>query len=400
MADDFPQQLPVSDCDPFSIEFFENPYLIHESLREAGPIVWLSRWKVYAVARYAEVKAVLDDPITFCSGRGVGLSDFAKEEPWRPKSIILEADPPEHSRVRAVLNRVLSPGVMRQMRADLEAVASTRADELVARRNFDGVLDLAEAFPLSVIPDALGLKDEGRDHLLPYAGFIFNSFGPDNQLRRDSIQRSGPHRAYVIEQCNKENLKSGGLGACVHARVDAGEITTEEAEQLVRSLLTAGLDTTVNAISAAIYCLAQCPEQWERLRLEPQLARNAFEEAIRFEGPVQTFFRTTTRQVSISGVTIGEGEKIIMFLGAANRDPRRWEHPDRFDVDRRVSGHVGFGASIHACVGQLLARLEGEVILAALARRARRIHISGPVRRRYNNTLRGLESLPLTVESQ
>ena len=241
------------------------------------------------------------------------------------------------------------------------------------------------------------MKQEGREHLLPYAGVVFNAFGPPNQLRQTAIERSQPHQAYVQEQCQRDNLAPGGFGACIHARVDAGDITTAEAPMLVRSLLSAGIDTTVNGIGAAIYCLARFPEEFSRLRSDPSLARNAFEEAIRFESPVQTFFRTTTKDVEISGCKVGAGEKILMFLGAANRDPRRWADPDRYDITRKTSGHVGFGSGIHMCVGQLVARLEGEVMLAALARKVAAIEMSGPVKRRYNNTLRGLESLPITL---
>ncbi len=134
-----------------------------------------------------------------------------------------------------------------------------------------------------------------------------------------------------------------------------------------------------------------------RLRADPSLARNAFEEAVRFESPVQTFFRTTTRDVEIGGCRINEGEKVLMFLAAANRDPRRWSEPDSYDITRKTSGHVGFGSGIHMCVGQLVARLEGEAILSALARKVASVAISGPVKRRYNNTLRGLECLPITI---
>ena len=228
-------------------------------------------------------------------------------------------------------------------------------------------------------------------------GVVFNAFGPPNELRQTAIERSAPHQAYVAAQCQRQNLAPGRFGACVHAFSDTGEITAAEAPLLVRSLLSAGLDTTVNGIGAAAYCLARFPEQLARLRREPSLARNAFEEAVRFESPVQTFFRTTTRDVEIGGYGIAEGEKVLMFLGAANRDPRRWDDPDRYDITRRTSGHVGFGSGIHMCVGQLVARLEGEVLLAALARKVASIEISGPVKRRYNNTLRGLESLPITL---
>jgi cytochrome P450 len=389
--------IPHLDVDPFSIEFFDDPYPTHELLRETGPLVYLDKWKVFGVARYGEVHAVLNDPLTFCSGRGAGLNDFAKEKAWRPQSIILEADPPAHTRTRAVLSKVLSPTVVKTIRDGFTAAAVAKVDELLARKSFDGIADLAEAYPMSVFPDAMGLKQEGRENLLPYAGLVFNAFGPPNKLRQDAIERSAPHQAYVAEQCQRGNLAPGGFGACIHARADAGDITQAEAPLLVRSLLSAGIDTTVNGIGAAIYCLARFPDQWARLRHDPSVARNAFEEAIRFESPVQTFFRTTTREVEIGGHRIGEGEKVLMFLGAANRDPRRWDNPDSYDVTRKTSGHVGFGSGIHMCVGQLVARLEGEVMLAALARKVAAIEISGPVKRRYNNTLRGLESLPITL---
>src|SRR5215218_8279209 len=149
--------IPRLDVDPFSIEFFADPYPTHELLREAGPVVHLDKWNVFAVARYAEVHAVLNDPATFCSSRGVGLSDFAKEKPWRPQSIILEADPPAHTRTRAVLNQVLSASVMRPLRERFAAAADAKVDELLARKSFDAIADLAEAFPMSVFPDAMGL---------------------------------------------------------------------------------------------------------------------------------------------------------------------------------------------------------------------------------------------------
>jgi 4-methoxybenzoate monooxygenase (O-demethylating) len=389
---------PASDVDPFSVEFFEDPHRIHEALREAGPVVWLSRYGIYAVARYAEVHAVLNDWRTFCSSRGVGMSDFAKETPWRPPSLVLETDPPEHDRARAVLNRVLSPAAMKRLREGFAAAAERKVDELLERRSFDAIPDLAEAFPLSVFPDAVGLRQEGREHLLPYAGLAFNAFGPDNELRRKALAEAAPHVAWVTEQCRRENLSPGGLGAGIHEASGTGEIAPEEATLLVRSLLTAGLDTTVNGIGAAVYCLARFPDQWRKLHAQPSLARAAFEEAVRFESPVQTFFRTTTRAVEIGAVGIGEGRKVLMFLGAANRDPRRWERPEEYDIARRASGHVGFGNGVHMCVGQLLARLEGEVLLAAMARKVESIEIAGPVERRYNNTLRGLASLPVAIK--
>src|ERR1700716_709621 len=155
-----PSAIPHVEVDPFSNEFFENPPPIHEVLREAGAVVRLEKWGVYGVARYAEVHAVLNDPATFCSSRGVGLSDFAREKPWRPPSIILEADPPAHTRTRAVLSDVLSPTALKRLRGRFAAAAEAKVDALLARKSFDAISDLAEAYPLSIFPDALGLKQE------------------------------------------------------------------------------------------------------------------------------------------------------------------------------------------------------------------------------------------------
>lgn len=392
-----PARAPESDADPFSIEFFEDPHRIHDELREAGPVVFLRRYGVHAVARYAEVHAVLNDWRTFCSSRGVGMDDYATGKPWRPRSLVLETDPPEHDRARAVLNRVLSPAAMKRLREGFAAAAERKVDELLERASFDAIPDLAEAYPMTVFPDALGMQHEGREHALPYAAVVFNSFGPDNDLRREALADAAPHMAWVAESCRRDRLAPGGFGAGIHAAADTGEITPDEAPLLVRSLFSAGVDTTVNGIGAAVYCLARFPDQWRKLHENPSLARAAFEEAVRFESPVQTFFRTTTRPVEIGGVEVGEGRKVLMFLGAANRDPRRWERPGDYDIARRTSGHVGFGNGVHMCVGQLLARLEGEVLLAAMARKVASLEISGPVKRRYNNTLRGLASLPLTI---
>jgi 4-methoxybenzoate monooxygenase (O-demethylating) len=391
------QEAPVSEVDPFCRDFFENPFPAHGELREAGPAVRLSRYDVWAIARYAEVHMVLNDWQTFCSSRGAGLTDFAKEKPWRPKSLVLETDPPLHDRTRRVLNRVLSASVMTRLRERFVQEADALIDALVERGSFDAIADLAEAYPLTVFPDAMGMPRENRHFLLPYGNMVFNSFGPRNEFFEAAVADAAPVLAWLERQMQRDAFAPDGFGAVIHAASDSSELTTEEAPIVARSLLTAGVDTTVSGIGAAVYCLARFPGEFARLRADPALARAAFEEAVRYETPVQTFFRTTTRPVELGGIAVDEGEKVLMFLGAANRDPRHWECPDDYDITRRTVGHVGFGSGIHQCVGQLLARLEGECVLSALARKARSVEITGPIRRRYNNTLRALASLPVTV---
>jgi 4-methoxybenzoate monooxygenase (O-demethylating) len=390
---------PVSTVDPFSHGFLGDPYPHHEALREAGPAVWLERYGIWAMARHEQVRDALTDWQTYCSSAGVGLSDFRKEPPWRPPSIILEADPPLHTRTRAVLTRILSPAAIKVLRETFEREAEALIERLVERREFDGVADLAEAYPLKVFPDAVGISEDGRENLLPYGTMVFNSFGPRNDLFQQAMANAGPVRDWIMSKCSRAALAPDGLGMQIFRAVDAGELSEDEAGMLVRSFLSAGIDTTVYGLGNALYCLARYPEQWQALRKNPNLIRGAFEEVLRFEAPVQTFFRTTTRPVEVGGVALGDGEKVLLFLAAANRDPRRWERADTFDVSRRAAGHMTFGTGIHGCVGQAVARLETEAILGALAKRVELFELTAEPKRRLNNTLRGFDTLPLRIET-
>ena len=392
-----PPGIAAIDLDPFSPEFFADPYPAHELIRESGPVVWLTRYAIAACGRYEQVQQALKEWKTFSSARGVGMADFTVHGRFRLPSIVLEADPPQHTRSRHALNKALAPAVMRDLRDRFAAVAAEMVDRLIAKGEFDACVDLAEAFPLRVFPDAIGMRAENRHHLLPYGDMVFNSFGPANELFQNAAQRADQAFPWVESEALRDNLRPDGFGMILYNCADAGELTEEEAHKLVRSILTAGVDTTVNGIGAALYCLARFPGQWEKLRADPTLARAAFEEAVRFESPVQTFFRTTTCATELGGVPLEADRKVLLFLGAANRDPRRWESPESYDIERKTLGHVGFGAGIHVCVGQLLARLEGEVVLQALVRRVRTLELAGAPARRFNNTLRGLQHLPVRV---
>jgi cytochrome P450 len=387
----------VSAVDPFSHAFLENPYPHHEAMREAGPVVWLEHYGIWAMARHQEVRDALTDWQTYCSGAGVGLSDFRKEPPWRPPSIILEADPPSHTRARAVLTRILSPAAINRLRERLTEEADVLVDRLLEQREIDGVADLAEPYPLKVFPDSVGLAEEGRENLLPYGNMVFNGFGPRNDLFEKAMANAGPVREWIMSKCSRAALAPDGLGMQIFKAVDSGELTEDEAGMLVRSFLSAGIDTTVYGLGSALWCFAKYPQQWTILRENPSLIRLAFEEVLRFEAPTQTFFRTTTKSVDVGGVQLGEGEKVLLFLASANRDPRRWERPDEFDVRRRATGHMTFGTGIHGCVGQAVARLEAEALFGALAKRVVSFEMTAEPTRRLNNTLRGFDTLPLRL---
>ncbi|MQA02617.1 MAG: cytochrome P450 [Streptosporangiales bacterium] len=390
-------EYPVSELDPFAPEFFADRYRYYDQLREAGPVVRLERYGVWACARYAEVRSVLADPETYCSGGGVGLSNLHVEQHWRKPSILLENDPPDHTRVRRALMRVLTAKNIRKLRELFESKAVELIEQVIALGTFDAVRDFARPFPLRVFPDAVGLVAEDREPLVAYGRMVFDGMGPQNDIYREVMADAEATVEWINAQCQRSALRPGGLGAQVYGAVDAGELTEAEGALVVRSFLSAGVDTTIHALASALYCFACYPEQWQLLRADVSRAGHAFEELLRYEAPFQQFFRTTTRQTQLADVRLGPEEKVLVMPGSANQDPRQLPDPDRFDITRRPVGHLGFGHGIHSCVGQLIARLEGEVLLTELARRVERIELAGEPTWGHSNTLRGLAQLQVTV---
>lgn len=389
---------PVLDIDVFGEEFLADPYAFHPSMREAGPIFSLPQYNLLAMARHAEVSVALKDWETYISSRGVGLSDFATEKPWRPPSLLLETDPPVHDRTRSLMAKIVSINALKELRPIWLDEARKLVGELVERRDIDVVRDLAQEFPLRIFPQMIGLRDGGREHLLLYAMATFNAFGPRNAIFRATDEAAGSAVKWVTEACERKNLREGGWGASVYAAADAGQCTEEEAARLVRSFLSAGVDTTINGIANMMYAFALHPAQWAKLKEKPSLIKRVFDESLRWDSTVQTFFRTTSRVVHTEAGEIPAGSKVLLFLGSANRDPDKWERAEEFDIERIASGHVGFGFGIHQCLGQMVARQEAEVVLTALLEQVEGFSFAGEVKRSLNNTLHSLGSLPVTLE--
>lgn len=390
-------EVPHSDLDPYDADVLRYPYDAYAELRRLGPVVRLTKYDALCMARHKEVHEALRDWESFSSGAGVGLDDLRKGNRFRPKSLLLEVDPPVHTKTRTVMNRVLSAVALRQMRAQFAAVADSMVDALVARGRFDGVTDLATPFVLKVFPDAVGLAPEGREHLLPWGDMAFNSFGPNNDRFRQSAENAEAVKAYIFHSSKRGSLVSDGFGRTIFSMVDEGRIEEDEGEVLVRSMLTAGLDTTVTGLSASLFAFSRHPDQWTKLRENPALVRPAFDEVVRWAGPVQTFFRTTTRDLDFAGTRFPVDAKVLLVMAAANRDEAAFPDPDRFDITRDARAHVGFGHGIHKCVGQMVAKLEAEVMFEAMLKRIARFEPDGEVGFHLNNTVRAFSSIPLRV---
>jgi cytochrome P450 len=389
----------MSDLDPFSPEFRSNPFAAYAVLREyAAPLVWLPRYSIWTVSRYEPVRAVLSDWKRFSNAGGGGLANYFVAKPWRRPSLILEVDPPEHQRTRKVLMKALSPERLQGLRATFEREADALIESALAQGTVDAIPDLVQRFPLTVFPDAVGMPREDRSTLLTYGAMVFGGFGPSTPWYRDLMQQADAVSAWIMARCRREALSADGIGAAIYASADAGDITEDEATLLVRSLLSAGVDTTIDSIGLCLRALAEHPDQWALLRDDPELARAAFEEATRFDSSSQSLFRTTLEDIQFQGVPLDRHEKILVLVGAAGRDPAKWPDPDRFDIRRRVTANqIGYGAGIHSCVAQMMARLEAEVFFRSLARKVEDLELTGPATLRLQPGLRGLNSLPLKL---
>jgi 4-methoxybenzoate monooxygenase (O-demethylating) len=389
----------ISDFDPFSEEALADPFRFHARLREQGALLWLERYGVWCAARYDDVRKILLDHVNFSSAGGAGLPNYFKQKPWRRPSLLLETDPPLHEHSHRVVMRTMSPGAMKELRESFCHSADELIGRLVERGTFDAVKDIAEVFPFMVFVEALGIENDGDDALLRYAEMVFAGFGPENAFCRSAMSHAPRVLPWIEEKCQRDALRPGSFGAQIYDAADAGEIAMEDAPLLVRSFLSAGLDTTMSALGTMIHCLAEHPQQWELLRNSPALIRQTFDEVVRYDPPVWALFRTAFENTEYAGTKIGKHEKVLLLIGSANRDEYRWTNPDRFEITRKTSGHIGFGTGIHGCVGQMVARLEGEAILAALSHRVKSIELAGDPIRRMSTGLRAFSSVPVSVQA-
>jgi cytochrome P450 len=387
---------PVFDGDLFTDDVLADPYASYATLRELGPVVWLAAHDTFAVTRYGEARAVLTGPDLFCSGQGVALNDACNQQ-TAGRSLIA-TDGERHSHLRKILAHNITPRAIRHLEAQIQTQADALIADLVARRSFDAVEDLAKSLPLSIVPDLVGWPADGREHLLRWAGATFNFLGPLNDRALDAVPDVVAMMAFAAEMAAGGRLLPGSVGAGVVDAVANGELEADQVAALIVGYLAPSLDTTISAMGSAIWLAATHPEQWELLRRQPELIPNAFNEVVRLESPIRIFSRVTTSPTSLGGTALAEGARIAVLYGSANRDPLQFPDPDSFRIDRaNAREHLGFGLGVHSCAGQGLARMETHALLSAMTRAVARIEVAGPAVRATNNLINGWERLPVRV---
>lgn len=381
---------PVSDIDLFDDDVLIDPYPAYTALRELGAVVSLPANDVYALTRYDVIRDALADWETFSSAGAIGFNPAVNEA---LTGTSLASDPPQHTRLRAALTANLSPRALRGLKDGIEAKADALVADLVAKGSFEAIDALARALPLEIVADLIGFTGHVRDNMLRWGRAAMEVIGPMNQHTAESFPIAGE----LYEWCSNvtaEDLMPGSVGRGVFESEARGEIPPGTAGHIIHQYLGAGVDTTIAAIGNTVALFAAHPGQLAKVRENPSLVPAAFSEVLRYWPPIHAWGRRATRDVEIDGVLIPEGAKVAILFGAGSRDPRHYENPDAFLVERNPVDHLSFGYGPHGCAGQGLARLEGHAVIASLARRVERL-VAGAEVRKPGNVTRSIEELPV-----
>lgn len=367
--------IPLYPIDIFTPEAVRNAREVDDALREFAPVVRLADG-THMLGRHEHVSAGLLDWKAFSS----------TSRPWhdpnspRPE-ILLTDDPPRHTQVRKVIADALSPRALERVKAILEERAAALLARLRAREGeaVDAVSEVTQAYVFQVLPDILGLPEEGREHMHGFSEMVWATMGPPGELFDQAMQYD---YSAVIEwletQCERDALDPDGIGAEIYRAADRGQVTLPEAKLLLQTVLSAGADTTFITMANALRAWALFPAEYARLRAEPKKVRAAFDESLRWDSPSRMAGRITTREVEIDDYVIPAGTRCGLMFAAANRDPRFWEAPDEYRLDRDNRHSLGWGYGVHGCVGRTLAQMEAQALLGAIVAQVESIELAGP----------------------
>jgi len=395
MSTSLADKAPTSTLDPYTDQALLNPWPLYRELREMGPVVWLEKYGMFALTRYDVVVKVLRDWEAFPSSLGVMMNDDMNQL-LRGNTLCSDGD--AHNQLRRVVIRPVTPVALKSLKEEVEREAAAVVGRLCAKGRFCATAELATYLPVTIVSNAVGLPEEGRERMMEWSIDMFNCFGPMNERARNAMPVLSEMMHYARTYAVPGKLKPGSWAEAIHHAAAASEVPPEAVPVMMIDYMGPSLDTTIFAISSGVWLFANHPDQWDLVRDDPSLIPSAINEILRIEAPIQGFSRYVARDYDLDGVSLPEGSRAIVFYGAANRDPRQFSDPDRFDVRRDNAGrHMAFGAGPHMCLGMNLVKLEMRALFAALARRVKRFH-SEKEERVLNNILRGFGKLIVNVE--
>lgn len=368
-----------------------DPYPAYRKIRNRGPAVWMPRRRLWAVARYDDVKTALRADDTLISGQGVAANNLVNS---RQMPITLTSDSDIHTRRRRTLMQPVMPAPLKDLRPRLEAEADRLVQSLTTGAPFDAMTSFAAHLPVTVVAELVGLNEEGRRQMLRWAASTFNVLGVLNTRGLAAMPDLMKLSRYA-QTLRRETVAPGGWAEKLFDAAERGEISAEEANAMVIDYVAPALDTTILASGHMLWLLATTPRAYDTLCAEPDLIPGTVNEAVRLASPIRGFTRYAADDIEIGGATIPKGSRALILFASANHDERHYPNPDEFDLRRNPRDQLGWGHGAHTCVGMHLARLEMEVLLASLVRHVARIEIGTPTLAR-NNVLQGFERLPAT----
>ena len=371
-----------------------DPVPAYHQMLETGAVLWLPKNDVYAICGHEALTLALRNHDVFRSGFGVSIDEGVN------RFLIgstLNSDPPVHDQTRAITFAPLTPRALKDVQARIESEAQALVNRVVAMGEIDAVSDLATHLPLAIVRDLVGLGPHGKENMLAWAGATFELMGDPRDRRDKARANMGALRRFLEDPNVLRGLSPDGWAMrATRLAIDAG-MPKEKAVSLMRDYIAPSLDTTISAIGYGVMLFARHPDQWEKLRSDRSLLPNAIEEIVRLNTPIKMLSRLASEDVEIAGHVLPSESRTMMVFGAANRDPRKFENPDTFDIERNTRGHLGFGHGVHACLGMHLARLEMRSLFTALADHVERIEITGPVEKAKNSTIHSLKRLPVRL---
>ena len=390
---------------PWDPAFRANPYPHYRPLLAGPPRILDLFGPTAMVTRFADVTAVLRDHAHFSSVRPRDPSEPPNEGPFAGARTMLFSDPPMHTRLRRLVSRDFTPRRIREMEPRIREIAKNLIDIAARNGDFDVMSGIANALPVMVIAEMLGVPPEHYEQFKHWSDVVVSGDNtlPGTPLPAEFHAATKALRDYFAEEIERRRKQPGLdlVSALVAAHDDAEAMTADELLAFVLLLLLAGNETTTNLIGNGMLALGRNPGQMDLLRQHQEMMPRAVEEILRYDGPVQSTIRFTTENVNLGGTALPANLGCFIIVAAANRDPAQFADPDRFDITREPRDHVALGEGIHFCIGAPLARMEGAIAIGAMLERFPRLRLKNPdaeVVYKGSYFLRGLNSLTISID--
>ncbi len=392
-------------------EFFVNPYSFYDELLSSETVHWSDDLNSWLLARYDHVVSALRDPRTFSSaGRMAALLDQVTPElrvklkpMYDTYSVgMIQSDPPGHTRLRMLLNKVFTPAEVDRLRSRIEVLVGELLDRVQPDGRMDAINDFAYPLPVTVLCEILGVPVDRRDQIGTWTANVNRTVSgtcPLNECAdqaQSSVLEMRAYFAELVEQ-RREQPRDDLLSLLVAAEEAGDKLSMDELQTTVVMLISAGHETTTSLIGNGLLTLLQHPDQLRQLRENPDLMSAAIDEILRYESPLQRQTRRVAEDAEFGGRQIRKGQMVSVLLGAANRDPSVFSDPDRFDIRREDNKHIAFGFGIHSCLGRFLSRLEGTIAFDAILRRFPKLQLeTEEIKWQHHVAVRCVESLPVS----